>query len=88
MVKTTLSIEGMSCGMCEAHVNDAIRNAFTVKKVNSSHTENKTVIISEDVLDEDAIKQVIGNTGYTLVSIATEPYEKKGLFGIKAIPHN
>ena len=25
MIKTTLRIDGMMCGMCEAHVNDAIR---------------------------------------------------------------
>ena len=36
MVKITLDIEGMACGMCEAHVNDAIRKAFSVKKVSSS----------------------------------------------------
>ena len=24
MVKTTLKIDGMMCGMCESHVNDAI----------------------------------------------------------------
>ena len=32
MVKTTLKIDGMMCGMCESHVNDAIRNAFPVKE--------------------------------------------------------
>lgn len=31
MIKTVLKIDGMACGMCEAHVNDAIRKAFTVK---------------------------------------------------------
>ena len=48
MVKTTLQINGMACGMCESHVNEAIRNAFKVKKVNSSHSKNETVIISEE----------------------------------------
>ena len=34
MIKTTLKIDGMMCGMCESHVNDAIRKAFpAVKKV-------------------------------------------------------
>lgn len=33
MVKTIVGIEGMACGMCEAHVNEAVRNAFQVKKV-------------------------------------------------------
>lgn len=34
MIKTTLRIGGMMCGMCEAHVNDAIRARFNVKKGN------------------------------------------------------
>lgn len=32
MIKTTLRIGGMMCGMCEAHVNDAIRAHFNVKR--------------------------------------------------------
>ena len=39
MVKITLDIEGMACGMCEAHVNDAVRRVFPVKKVTSSHSK-------------------------------------------------
>ena len=58
MVKTTLQINGMACGMCESHVNEAIRNAFKVKKVNSSHSKNETVIISEEELPEDQIRKV------------------------------
>lgn len=41
MVKTTLGIDGMMCGMCESHMNDAIRNNFDVKKVTSSHRKNR-----------------------------------------------
>ena len=52
MVKTTLKIDGMMCGMCESHVNDAIRGAFQVKKVTSSHSKGETVIISEEALPE------------------------------------
>ena len=33
MVKMTLDVDGMMCGMCEAHVNDAIRKVFEVKKL-------------------------------------------------------
>lgn len=32
MVKITLGISGMACGMCEAHINDTVRAAFDVKK--------------------------------------------------------
>lgn len=45
MLKITLKIDGMACGMCEAHVNDAIRKAFSVKKVTSSHSKGRTEIL-------------------------------------------
>ena len=80
MVKTVLKIDGMQCGMCEAHMKDAIRNNFNVKKVNSSHAKGETVIISEDALDEQALKQTVEKTGYLLTNISSEPYQKSGLF--------
>lgn len=82
MIKITLKIDGMMCGMCESHINDAIRSSFDVKKVNSSHTKGETVIVSREALDEDKIKSVIDKTGYELKSISSEEFEeKKGLFG-------
>ena len=81
MTKTTLKIDGMMCGMCESHVNDAIRQAFKVKKVNSSHSKGECVIISEEPLDEAKLQEVMEHTGYKLLSVEAEPYEKKGLFG-------
>ena len=33
MIETTVKVDGMMCGMCEAHVSDAIRGALPVKKV-------------------------------------------------------
>ena len=50
MIKTILEIEGMACGMCEAHIKAAVRRAFSVKKVTSSHTRGRTEIISEQPL--------------------------------------
>ena len=41
MQKITLEIDGMMCGMCESHINDAIRKAFSVKKVSSSHSKDE-----------------------------------------------
>ena len=69
MTQTVLKIEGMACGMCESHVNDAIRNNFSVKKVKSSHKKGETVIKSEEPLDAEKLKKVIADTGYTLVSV-------------------
>lgn len=81
MIKTTVEVDGMMCGMCESHVNDAIRKAFKVKKVNSSHTKSRTVIESEEALNEDALRKAITETGYEVKSITSETFEKKGLFG-------
>lgn len=81
MVKITLDIEGMACGMCEAHINEAVRNAFQVKKVTSSHTKKQTVILVEEDIPEHELKDVVAKAGYDVVSVSSEPYEKKGLFG-------
>lgn len=81
MNKTTVKMEGMKCGMCEAHVNDAVRKAFPVKKVASSHAKGETVIYSETPIDETALRAAIDATGYKALSVKTEPWEKKGLLG-------
>lgn len=80
MIKTTLTIDGMMCGMCESHMNDAIRGAFDVKKVTSSHSKGETVIISESALDEEKLKKTVSDTGYELKEIDSEPYKKEGFF--------
>lgn len=80
MFKVTLKIDGMACGMCESHVNETIRKNFDVKKVTSSHKKGITEIITETSLDEESLKKAIGETGYKVLSIETEPYVKKGLF--------
>ncbi|MDO4830030.1 MAG: heavy metal-associated domain-containing protein [Clostridia bacterium] len=80
MVKTTVEIDGMMCGMCESHINDAIRQNFKVKKVKSSHAKGQTEIITENDIDEEKLRKTIEHTGYKVVSVSKLPYEKKGLF--------
>lgn len=80
MIKTTLKIDGMMCGMCESHINDVIRRTFSVKKVTSSHKKGSTEILSENPLDKEKLKSVIAGTGYIVMAIDTKPCEKRGLF--------
>ena len=80
MVKTILSIDGMMCPHCEAHVNDAIRRDFKVKKVSSFHKEKRTEIESEFPLDRKALQKTVEDMGYTLLDIAVEEVEKRGFF--------
>lgn len=83
MVKLTLQVEGMACGMCEAHVNDAVRRNFAVKKVESSHAKGHTVILAEQPIDERRLRDVITALGYAVGTVRTAPYEKKrfSIFG-------
>lgn len=81
MNKITVKIDGMMCGMCEAHVCDAIRGACPVRKVTASHSKGEAVIISENDIDEAALRAAIDATGYRALSVTSEPYKKKGLFG-------
>ena len=62
----------------EKDVNDAVRKAFQVKKVTSSQSKGRTEIISETELDADKLKAVIEASGYDVLDMKTEPYEKKG----------
>ena len=78
MKKTTLKIDGMYCSMCEAHINDVIRNNFKVNKVNSSHTKGLTEIISEGSLNEKDVREAIAKTGYKVEDYHEEEYVKKG----------
>lgn len=80
MTETILKVDGMACAMCESHVNDTVRNKFSVQKVTSSHTKGETVILSEQPLDQQALRDAIAATGYTVTAVDVHPYEKKGLF--------
>ena len=84
MNRTTVKISGMMCSMCEAHINDAIRSSFAVKKVSSSRTKGETVILSETPIDRERLQQVINATGYIMLSASNEVVTKKPLFAFFA----
>ncbi len=82
MEKITVKIEGMICGMCEAHIQDTIRTAFpSAKKVKASRAHGEATFLIEGGFDEAKLKKAVEDTGYTFVSASSEPYKKRGLFG-------
>ena len=84
MNRITVKIEGMSCGMCEAHVCDTIRNTVpSAKKVSASRIRGEASFLTEAPVDETTLKKAIDMTGYTCLGIESSPYEKKGLFARK-----
>lgn len=77
MFETTVKIDGMMCGMCEAHISDTIRSAFPVKKVSASHSKGQAVVLSEQPLDEAALRAAIAKTGYEVTGVSSRPVEAR-----------
>ena len=77
-----MHIEGMACGMCEAHIADTIRKAFPeARKVKVSHNKGTAVFLTKEEADEKKLKTAVEETGYRVLAVASETYKKKGLFG-------
>ena len=72
MYKTTVTVEGMMCHMCEKHVNEALSKAFAAENPVSDHTVNKTEFISAEKPDAAKVKEVIEAAGYTVKAVHTE----------------
>ena len=82
MIRITVKVDGMMCGMCEAHVNDAVRKSLTVKKVTSNHKKKETVILTEQDIPDDRIIAAIQDSGYDFKSLSREEVKAGGLFGL------
>ena len=81
MNKITINVDGMMCGMCEAHINDTIRKVYPkAKKVASSRKKSETTFLLDGAPDEEKLKAAIAQTGYEFKGIKTEPFVKKGFF--------
>lgn len=89
MLQITAKIDGMMCGMCEAHVKDAVRQAFPdAKKINASASKGELTFIIEEELPTPILKHELkahlDNTGYKLGELTISETAKtagKGLFG-------
>ena len=82
MILTTLKIEGMMCGMCEAHICDTIRKAVpSARKVTASRKRKEATFLTEEAADPERLQEAVNATGYTCLSVRSEPYERKGWFG-------
>ena len=82
MNRVLVKINGMACGMCEAHINEVIRKAVPdARKVSSSYRKGEASFLTETQVDLVQLREAIDKTGYVSVSAESAPYQKKGLFG-------
>ena len=72
MIKITLTIEGMMCPMCEAHVNKILKAELDGCEIKSNHKKNITTVISQNDVSDEKIRESVLKTGYTLKAIKRE----------------
>ncbi|MBF1137480.1 MAG: heavy-metal-associated domain-containing protein [[Eubacterium] sulci] len=72
-MKVTLKVEGMSCGMCEAHVCETIRKAVPdAKKIKASKRKGTATFVTDSNPNEYELAKAIEETGYTCTGMDVE----------------
>lgn len=59
-----ISVEGMMCAHCEAHVKEAIEKIPGVESAVADHNEKIVTITANEELSEDALKEAVASAGY------------------------
>ena len=69
IMKTTLSIEGMMCGHCQATVEKALKGVPGVSEVVVSLEDKNAVVTAEESVSADALKAAVVDAGYEVTNI-------------------
>ena len=67
MKETKLIVNGMMCGGCENRVKNAIKNIEGVENVTADHKTGKVIVISNNEVSEEIIKETLEDIGYEVV---------------------
>ena len=67
MKETILIVNGMMCGGCENRVKNAIKNIEGVENVTADHNTGKVIVISNNEVSEEIIKEALEDIGYEVV---------------------
>jgi copper chaperone len=68
-MKKILSIEGMSCDHCVAHVTNALTGVSGVESAEVS-LEQKSAVVTGGVFDDAALRAAVADAGYEVVAIS------------------
>lgn len=87
MLQVTVKVDGMMCGMCEAHTKDAVRKVFpSARKISASASSGQVEFQLEENLPlpmlKHDLKAELDAMGYRLMEISADeiPEEEKGGF--------
>ena len=67
MKEINLIVNGMMCGGCENRVKNAIKNIEGVENVTADHNTGKVIVISDNEVSEEIIKETLEDIGYEVV---------------------
>ena len=67
MKETNLIVNGMMCGGCENRVKNAIKNIEGVENVTADYNTGKVIVISNNEVSEEIIKEKLEDIGYEVV---------------------
>ena len=67
MKETNLIVNGMMCEGCENRVKNAIKNIEGVENVTADHNTGKVIVISNNEVSEEIIKETLEDIGYEVV---------------------
>ena len=68
-MKTTLSIEGMMCGHCQATVEKALKGVQGVSEVVVSLEDKNAVVTADESVSADTLKNAVVDVGYEVTDI-------------------
>ena len=67
MKETNLIVNGMMCGGCENRVKNAIKNIEGVENVTADYNTGKVIVILNNEVSEEIIKETLEDIGYEIV---------------------
>ena len=69
ILEKTIRIEGMMCPHCEARVKKVLEALAQVKEVKVSHVEGTAVVVLNEAIDSEILKQTIEAQDYKVLSV-------------------
>ncbi len=68
-MKKQINIEGMSCGHCVKHVENALMEVSGVEKVEVNLKDKYAVVELKHDVEDSTLKEAIDEAGYDVVAI-------------------
>ena len=72
MFQIKLSIDGMRCSQCEAHVKRQLETIDGVLSIKASHVKNEVTILSPRSMNREEFEQALTSSGYRIEGYQAE----------------